>query len=113
MAELFDTLNPVFRLKTTQQWCEALRAMGVRYAPVRNYQQVAADPGVWENGYLQTVRNDRGEEIPVVGTPISMSETPLQPGATAPTLGEHTEEYLTALGLSAGEITELRQAGAI
>ena len=40
---------------------------------------------VKENGYLQKVANTQGEEVPVVGTPISMSATPLTPSATAPT----------------------------
>ena len=113
MAELFDMLNPVFRRKTTAQWCEALRAMGVRYAPVRDYQQVAADPGVWENGYLQKVTNAQGEEVAVVGTPISMSETPLTPSATAPMLGEHTDECLAEMGLSEAQIAALREEGTI
>lgn len=113
MAELFEMLNPVFRRKTTEQWCAELRAMGVRYAPVRNYHEVAQDPGVWENGYLQRVPNEHGEEIPVVGTPIGMSGTPLSPSGTAPALGQHTDECLTALGLSAQEITALREAGTI
>jgi crotonobetainyl-CoA:carnitine CoA-transferase CaiB-like acyl-CoA transferase len=113
MKELFETLNPVFRRKTTQAWCEALRAMGVRYAPVRNYRQVAADPGVWENGYLQKVANSDGEEVPVVGTPIGMSDTPLHPSATAPSLGEHTDEYFSSMGLSTEELEALRSAGTI
>jgi crotonobetainyl-CoA:carnitine CoA-transferase CaiB-like acyl-CoA transferase len=113
MVELFELLNPVFRGKTTQEWCEALRAMGVRYAPVRDYRQVAQDPGVWENGYLQKVSNEQGEAVSVVGTPIGMSGTPLTPSAVAPALGQHTDAYLTDLGLSAAEISALREAGTI
>ncbi len=113
MAELFATLNPVFRTKTTAQWCESLRAMGVRYAPVRNYRQVAEDPGVWENGYLTQVADEQGENINVVGTPIGMSHTPLRPGGVAPSLGQHTDEFLAGLGLSSAEIAALRDAGTI
>ena len=74
---------------------------------------MAADPGVWENGYLQKVTNDQGEEVSVVGTPIGMSGTPLTPSAVAPALGQHTDEYLGDLGLSAAEISALREAGTI
>ena len=76
----------IFKTRTTSEWCDVLRAVGVRYAPVRDYAETAADPGVWENGYLAEVADDSGETRRVVGTPIRMSETPLAPGSRAPML---------------------------
>ncbi len=113
MQHLFATLTPVFQTRTTEEWCETLRAMGVRYAPVRDYRGAAADPGLWENGYFQHVNDAQGQSVSVVGTPIAMSDTPLQPSAQAPVLGEHTEQILTELGYSAAEITTFREAGAV
>jgi crotonobetainyl-CoA:carnitine CoA-transferase CaiB-like acyl-CoA transferase len=110
---LFDQLKPVFRSKTTDSWCGVLRAIGVRYAPVRDYRQVADDAGAWENGYFQSKVGAGGESAPVVGTPIAMSATPLEPGASAPLLGEHTDEVLAELGYHAEQIAEFRAAGAI
>lgn len=110
---LFAALTPAFRTKTTDQWCELLRAMGVRYAPVLDYRGVVADHGVWENGYLQSVASPDGAETPVVGTPIAMSRTPLTPQATSPTLGEHTDEILAEHGYSQQEIEDFRHEGAV
>lgn len=113
LRELFAMLSPAFKAKTTDQWSEAFRAMGVRYAPVRNYQQVVADVGAWENGYFQKVRNAQGDEVDVVGTPIAMSVTPLTPSADIPDLGEHTEEILVEMGFSDEEISLFKQQQAI
>ena len=104
-------LAAAFRSETTEKWCEALHNAGVRYAPVRDYREVAQDAGAWENGYFAAVQ-DNGVERRVVGTPIRMSETPLTPGTRAPTLGEHTEDVLRDVGYDDERLTELRENGA-
>ena len=79
---------------------------------MRDYAEVAADPQVWENGYLSAVATDDGTEVKVVGSPIAFSESPAQVAATVPELGQHTEEVLLELGYSWDEIGALRDAGA-
>ncbi len=113
MRELFDLLTPVFRTRTTAEWGEALHEMGVRYAPVRDYSEVAADPGVWENGYLERRVDPDGREVSVVGTPILMTDTPLVPGVRAPELGEHTDAVLAEYGYAPEAIARFRKEGAI
>lgn len=112
-ALLGDKLEAAFLEQPTTQWCEILRAAGVRHAPVRTYADVADDPGVWENGYLAEARDPEGELHRVVGTPIRMSATPLSPGARPPNLGEHTNAVLEAAGLTTAEIDALRGAGTV
>ncbi len=110
---LFATLAPIFATKTTEDWVVALRTLGVRCAPVRDYAAIVADPGMYENGYLVKVQDpDRGE-VTVVGSPLRMSDTPMVPSVRAPELGEHTEEILLGLGLDWDEIAALREVGAI
>ena len=48
-----------------------------------------------------------------LGTPIKMSETPLNPRARGPLLGEHTDDVLAEAGYSADEIEQLRYSGAV
>ena len=51
-AELWPILDEVFATKPTAEWCELLGAAGLRFAPVRDHAEVAADPGVRANGYI-------------------------------------------------------------
>ena len=113
LAWLRAELEAVFRTRSTADWCRALGAAGVRYAPVRDHPAVAKDAGAWANGYFARARDEAGVKHDVVGAPIRMSATPLAPGARAPELGEHTEEVLRAAGIAEAEIAALRENGTI
>ena len=113
LAWLREELGAAFRTRTTAEWCQVLDDVAVRYAPVRDYRQVADDPGGWRNGYFAHVQDDEGATHRVVGTPIRMSATPLQPSATAPALGAHTEQVLRDAGIGEDEIAALRDGGTI
>ncbi len=111
-ARLFPRLDAVFATRSTEEWCQVLGAAGVRHAPVRNHREVAADPAVWENGYLTMVDTSTGP-APVVASPVHFSGTPSRTGAVAPELGQHTEEVLLELGYPWDEIASLAAEGAI
>lgn len=107
-AALFPVLDKALAAKTTAEWCLELRAAGIRHAPVRGYDEVAADPGVWENGYLVDV-----DGTTVVGTPVRFSDTPSVASSVAPELGQDTELVLLEAGFTWEEIHALSGAGAI
>ncbi|MEC9240740.1 MAG: CoA transferase [Pseudomonadota bacterium] len=113
LKSLVGELEPIFLERTTDEWCELLQEAGARFAPVRNYAEVVADKGVWENDYFVEVKDAAGQSQRVVGTPIRMSETPLQPSAIAPDLGQHSEEILKEAGYSAADIEKFRTAGTV
>ena len=53
-------------------------------------------------------------DVRVDGLPVHLSKTDWQMSRGGPCLGEHTDQVLTELiGLSEGEITELREEGVI
>lgn len=111
--ELLALLATAFVQRTTAEWCSVLRSVGVRYAPVRDYAEVAADPQVWDNGYLVKGSHPTLGEVTMVGSPLRMSDTPTTPSIVAPELGQHTEEVLLELGYEWETIAELRAEGAI
>ncbi len=110
---LFDLLAQAFARKTTAEWCASLHEGGHRFAPVRTYSQVAADPQAWENGYLARVPGPDGNDVELVGSPIRLSDTPTRVVAEVPELGQHTEEVLLEAGFTWDDIEQLRAAGAI
>jgi crotonobetainyl-CoA:carnitine CoA-transferase CaiB-like acyl-CoA transferase len=107
---LFAELGGVFRQKSTREWADRLRDAGIRYAEVRSRSQVAEDEGAYANGYLQRISHPEWGELPMVGVPIQLSDTPARAGELAPELGQHTEEVLLELGFEWDEIAALREA---
>lgn len=110
---LREVLAGIFPSRTTAEWCAALKAAGQRFAPVRSYADVAADPGMWENGYLATMDHPEWGPTTIPGTPIRLSETPSVPSTTVAELGQDTELLMLELGYDWDRITALRDAGAI
>jgi crotonobetainyl-CoA:carnitine CoA-transferase CaiB-like acyl-CoA transferase len=114
-AELWPILDEAFSSRTTQEWCDLLGAAGLRFAPVRDHAEVAADPGVRANGYIAPIEDpdDADATTLVVRTPVRFSGGSTSPPAHLPELGEHTEEVLLQAGYSWDEITALSEEGAI
>jgi len=87
---------------------------GIPCAPVRSVDEVAFDPDVTKRKMLVDVEAPGSGPIKVMGTPIRLSAIdPVLPPRPPPALGEHTEEVLGLIGISAAEIRRLREAGAI
>ena len=106
-AELIEK----FREDTTAAWVERLNAAGVPSAPVATLPDVMSDPQLDHRGL--SARLPAHEELPVEEVSsittgyITNADGPVAE-QTAPTLGEHTDEYLTQLGLGGADIARLR-----
>ena len=114
-AELWPILDQVFATKGTAEWCGLLGAAGLRFAPVRTHAEVADDPGVVANGYIEAVEGVEasGADPRVVRAPVRFSDQVPTVQALVPELGHHTEEVLLEIGYSWDDIADLSAAGAI
>jgi len=106
-------LDEHFSTRPTAEWLERLEAADLFCAPVYDYAQVAAEPQVYDNGYLVPVQHPRLGEITAVNCPIAFSETPASPAPASPDLGEHTSDVLHGFGYGGEEIERLREEGVV
>src|SRR6516162_8884668 len=90
------------------------KAYRIPCAPVRNAPEVMNDPHMHMRGMLERVEHPELGEIVVPTTPLRLHGIdPVEPGPS-PTIGQHNAEiYDGWLGLSPGEIAELRETGVI
>ena len=110
---LLDELDRAFAARPRDEWLTLLRDADIPTAPVHDYAAVCSDPQIRANDYITTLEHPSLGTIEVVGSPIKMSETPTGPRATAPELGQHTEEILLDLGYDWDAIAALKDAEVI
>ena len=111
--EIFAIVQEKIREKPTQYWLDQFNANGIWCGKVNTYESLKTDPQVLHYGIIQHIPHPRAGGYQAIGTPIYYSETPPTIRRTAPALGEHNEEILTALGYSVGDIESLREKGVI
>jgi len=117
-AENHQMLNEIM-----SEWCArhsrqeailALEQARIPCGPVYNLGEVLADPQVKARRLTEYMDvPGAARPVPVANTPVRLSETPGSVRRRAPALGEHTDQVLAELGFTAGQIAELRAAGAV
>ncbi len=90
-------------------WIALLETAGVPCGPINTVAQVFDDPQVRHRGLKMHMTHPLAGNVPLVANPIKYSATPITYRSAPPTLGQHTDAILDALGLPANEIAELRQ----
>lgn len=113
-----DTLIPALRqttvMKTTAEWLRLLEEAGVPGGPVNTIEQVFQDPQVQHRGLRIDLSHPLTQSVPLVGSPLRLSGSPVRYQAAPPLLGEHTAEVLTGLlGLDATQLAQLKADGVI
>ena len=112
-AELAAFIDAVTSTKTRAHWLDLLDAAGVPCGPILNYGAALTTPQALAREMTVEVQHPALGPLKTLGTPIKMSETPLNPARRGPMLGEHTDEVLYSVGFSDNEIDQLRSAGAV
>lgn len=112
-----ESLNAIIEQRTIKRdsayWVEHLNDAGIPCGPINTIDQTFADEQVRHLGIAQQVDSQALGELTLVGQPVSLSRTPSRLRSAAPEFGAHTEQVLGELGYDAGDIAQLRAAGAI
>ena len=74
---------------------------------------IASDPHYLARGMVQSMRMDDGEDLLVPGVVPKLSRTPGGQWRNAPSVGQDTDAVLKGMGLTAGQIQQLRDQGIV
>ncbi|PWA07786.1 CoA transferase [Pueribacillus theae] len=93
---------------------EKLIKANVPHAPVSSIPEVADDPHLKYRQMIREVEHPNAGKIRVPGSPIRLSDSPLDHVFAAPLLGQHTDQVLTEfLQMSKKDLTKLREENVI
>jgi len=107
---LTAAIEAVTATATRAEWLARLDGAGVPCGPILDYAEAFDQPQAVAREMSVAVDHPVLGHLRTIGTPIKMSETPLDPSRRAPLLGEHTATVLGALGYAADEIARMRGA---
>jgi formyl-CoA transferase len=93
--------------------CRILEEKGLAFSLIYSIKDIVADPHYEARGTIASVEHPQIGELKMPAVQPRFSGTPPPHIRPAPALGADTDEILRELGLSAGRIAELRQAGTV
>jgi crotonobetainyl-CoA:carnitine CoA-transferase CaiB-like acyl-CoA transferase len=112
-AQLSALIEGILVTQPRAYWLDRLESGGVPCGAINNYADVFSDSQIQARELAVEVDHPTLGRLRTLGTPLKMSETPLDVRRRAPLLGEHTNDVLLEAGYSDNEIASLRRAGAI
>ena len=93
-------------------WLEKLNKAGIPCGPINSIDAVFRDPQIIARQLPMQLPHPELGSVPTVGSPIKMSQTPVQYQHAAPKLGQHSREIAEKLaGKTVVEIEKLIAAG--
>ncbi|MAK60836.1 MAG: CoA transferase [Ponticaulis sp.] len=112
-AEIVEKLDAAFGQFTKDELATRLDEEQIAWAPVQTLADVAADPQVEAAGGIVQTPGHSGGSFRSPASPVRFPGADDGPKGPAPTMGEHTRETLSALGLDDAEIDALYEAGTV
>jgi crotonobetainyl-CoA:carnitine CoA-transferase CaiB-like acyl-CoA transferase len=100
-------LEEIMRRRTVAEWVALLEPIGVPVGPINDLAQVFSHGQVQSRGMQMELPHPLAGSVPSVASPIRMSATPPRYEAAPPTLGQHTHEVLSRLGIEERELQNL------
>ena len=110
-AELVAGCEAKFMEHGNEYWIGYLDERDIAVGPVKFIEEMAEDPQVVANGFLEEFEHTLLGTLRGPSPIIRMSGTPTRIQRASPALGEHTEEVLQTLGFTADQISEFQTKG--
>jgi crotonobetainyl-CoA:carnitine CoA-transferase CaiB-like acyl-CoA transferase len=107
-------LDDIFSRITSGEVRVALGGWDAAWEFIATVCDVAADPQGFANGCFFDVKVSDGTSVRLVSGPVAIDGTPMQIEPTrAPLKGEHSDEVLQKLGISADRLDQLKAEGVV
>ncbi|MTI08678.1 CaiB/BaiF CoA transferase family protein [Curvivirga aplysinae] len=108
-----EALAPILQARIETQsldwWITNLEAQAVPCGPINTIDRVFEDPQVKHREMQQSLEHPIAGQVPSVGSPLKLSQTPVEYKSAPPTLGQHTDETLgELLNLDADTLIKLK-----
>jgi crotonobetainyl-CoA:carnitine CoA-transferase CaiB-like acyl-CoA transferase len=94
---LIPLLASIFKTAPVADWLKKLDEAEIPCGAINNFEQVFSMPNVKEREMLVTMNHPTIGELPLVGSPLKMSDTPVEYRLPPPLMGEHTKDVLREL----------------
>jgi len=103
-----------FQGDTADNWVKRIHAMKVPVGVINEIGRALDEPQVIARNMLVEIPHAQNPALRMVGSPLKLSETPVEYQRPAPMLGEHTDEVLKRrLGLDDARLVQLKAEGVI
>ncbi len=93
---MYALLGELFLTRTTKEWLELLRSIGVPAGPIRTPDDLLGNAHLNAIGFFETVDSPQGP-VRFPGIPTTFSKTPGRVAGPAPTLGADTDAILAEI----------------
>lgn len=111
--EIIGPVREIIRQRNTDEWLDALRAVGVPVGRINTVAQALSDPHLIERGMIVQLEHPALGMIRSIATPVHLADSPLVYYRHPPRLGEHSDEVMSELGFDAIAVQEFRAKGII
>jgi crotonobetainyl-CoA:carnitine CoA-transferase CaiB-like acyl-CoA transferase len=111
--QLFQEVRTIFKSRTQSEWIELMRDADCCCEPVLSMWEAFSHAQTRAREMVRETGRDSASLTDQLGFAYKLSETPPRESSRAPSLGEHTTELLTSVGISKEELIRLSAAGTI
>ncbi|WP_210338445.1 CaiB/BaiF CoA transferase family protein [Bradyrhizobium genosp. L] len=112
-TETLHHVRNVIASNTVAHWNAALNEVGIPCSPINTLAQLLEHPHTKANRLIMQYDHAAAGRLNAVGYPVTFVDQEQSPGLPPPMLGQHTDDVLSELGLSAAAIEALRRGGIV
>jgi len=108
-AETLRHAKAAIATNTVAHWNAVLNEVGIPCSPINTLAQLLEHPHTKANKLIMQYDHPAAGSLNCVGHPVTFLGEERDPGLPPPALGQHTDDVLKDMGLSAASIAELRR----